>query len=55
MTEVWTLQQVADHFGVSLKTARNLVYENAIRKGYPAELVKKIPRPGQGTRTDLQR
>lgn len=55
MTELWTVEQVAAHFGVSLSRARSLLAESAIRRvsGYPADEVKKIPRPGQGRRTDL--
>lgn len=55
--ELWSVARVAEHLGVSESRARALLAESGIQRisGYPAEQVKKIPRPGQGRRTDLQR
>lgn len=57
MPELMTIEQVAAYLGVSPSRARALLAESAIPRvsGYPTELVKKIPRPGQGRRTDLQK
>lgn len=56
MTELMTVEQVAEHFGgVSLARARHILSDNGIRRvtGYPTDQVTAIPRPGQGARTDL--
>jgi hypothetical protein len=53
--ELWTVQQVADHFGVSLSRARTILADNGVQRttGYPADQVKAIPRRGRGYRSDL--
>lgn len=57
MTELWTVAQVAAYFGVSASRARHLLADNGIERtcGYPAAAVCAIKRPGQGTRTDLEK
>lgn len=57
MTEYWTVDEVAEYYGITPASARRLLSDNAIKhvRVYPVEQVKKIPRPGQGRRTDLQR
>lgn len=56
MTDLWTVAQVAEYFGLQHPgSARKLLSEYGVERvtGYPADLVKQIPRPGQGARTDL--
>lgn len=55
--ELWNVARVAEHLGVSESRARALLAESGIQRvsGYPAEQVKRIPRPGQGHRSDLSR
>lgn len=57
MEELWTIHQIAEHFGVSDSYARDLVSEYGIERvsGYPADQVRAIKRPGRGRRTDLQK
>lgn len=53
--ELWTIQQVAEYWGVTESRARHILANNNVRSGYDPERVKAIPRPGQGARTDLKR
>lgn len=57
MSELMSIEQVAEFHDVSLSRAYSLVSANRIKRvsGYPADEVKAIPRPGQGARTDLAR
>lgn len=57
MAELMTVAQVAEHFGVSESRARAILAEYDVKpvRGYPADEVKQISRPGQGSRTDLSR
>jgi hypothetical protein len=57
VNELWTVKQVAEHFGVSESRARALMAEYGIQRvsGYPADQVRQVQRPGQGRRTDLGR
>lgn len=57
VSELWSVAQVAKHFGVSESYARDLLSEYGIERvtGYPAEEVRAISRPGRGRRTDLQK
>lgn len=51
-----TVDQVADHFGITPASARRLLSDNQVRvhRVYPADQVLAIRRPGRGTRTDLK-
>jgi hypothetical protein len=52
--ELWSIDQVAEHWGVSTSRARHILAEAGVKSGYDPAVVKDIPRPGQGARTDLK-
>lgn len=51
-----TVDEVAEHFGITPASARRLLSDNQVRvhRVYPAEQVLAIRRPGRGARTDLR-
>lgn len=55
MPELWTVEQAANHWGVSTSRARAILASAGVRRisGYDADAVRNIHRPGQGARTDL--
>lgn len=56
MTELWTTDDAATHFGVSASRARAILAAAGVHRvsGYDADAVRNIQRPGQGARTDLK-
>jgi hypothetical protein len=50
---LWSIQQVAAHFGVSESHARDILSQAGVRSGYDPVAVRAIRRPGRGRRTDL--
>jgi hypothetical protein len=57
VTELWTVEEAASHWGVSLSRARTLIAKANLKKRvvYAADEVRAVPRPGRGARTDLRR
>lgn len=57
MTELWTVAQAAEYWGVGESRARTLIGSANLRRRtvYVADEVRAIPRLGQGARTDLRR
>jgi hypothetical protein len=55
--ELWTVAQIAEHWGVTESRARAILAERGIKRvsGYPASQVKKVTSSGQGRRTDLKK
>jgi hypothetical protein len=53
--ELWPIEQVAEHWGVSTSRARHILADAGVKSGYDPDVVKAIPRPGQGARLDLKR
>lgn len=56
MTELWSTDDAARHFGVSASRARAILATAGVHRisGYDADAVRNIHRPGQGARTDLK-
>jgi hypothetical protein len=55
MNELMTIEEIAEHFGITPASARRLLSDHGIRqvRGYPTHQVLAIPRLGKGARTDL--
>lgn len=52
--ELWSIEQVAGHWGVSTSRARHILADAGVKSGYDPDAVKAIPRLRQGARTDLK-
>lgn len=52
--ELWTIKDVAAHFGVGESYARDILSQAGVKSGYDPDAVRAIERPGQGRRTDLR-
>jgi predicted HTH domain antitoxin len=54
MAELWTVEQAAEHWGVSLSRARAILADRGIQRvsGYDADQIRAVKKR-QGARTDL--